>query len=280
MQHLLHEKTVKSRKFSAGGRMQLTIRPADIRSEFTAITRFYEQHGKLHLPTPEVQSLAEAAEDGQLYVAELITAPRPRIVGLAGLFHVTTAGSPNSPAAIYELAGMALDGQATGGLGPHTLQELLVWLRVCGLAREAGLSKLCVVSSVVAANHRSVEAIERCGLQNVETPYWLKTIHRSWRTNGAADVRDFLLAPGAVLTQAENLRAFLRHPELVRRNRETGRKQKFRVRVDLPWAKPGNKALKALAKGDATVKWLDAIPTQQLVQVDGEWIVFDGSKRK
>lgn len=247
----------------------LVVGPVDIRKEANEIIAFYQTHGRAHLPTPAIEALIEAATAGTLYRVDTqasFTSGRRRLVALAGLFPMIKG---NGGVYVYELAGMALDGSHVGGLGPHTLQDLLLWLRVCGFAVEAAQSRSCIISTVVSTNSASNAAMGRAGLVEFSAPNWLAAAHRTWHTNNTTRVQNYVLPTTQVALYARALLKFLKSPTLSRTNSKSRRKERHTVRFTLDWLQ--QPILTALTKSDS-VSWTDRVPDRQVLKIgDTDW---------
>lgn len=250
--------------------MQLIVRPAHIRQEHSEITAFYAENRGAHLPQPDIKALCNAAEDGHLYAVELNALGRSRrLVALAGVFAIADCERQGATVPVYELGGMVLHKPTVGGLGPHTLQDILVWVRICSLLIEGGRHPLCLISSVVDTNTSSIASMGRCGLAPAASPRWLMQEHHSWVGGDPSRIADFVLDPAALPAVVGNFREFLKRPEISRISRDTQRREEFSVRFDLGWANRGQRTLKAVARGERP-PWLGVIPEHRIVRMSDD----------
>jgi hypothetical protein len=238
---------------------------------------FYAAHSRSYLPTPDADTIYHAGEDGRLFLVE--RSDDGELVAVAGLFPLTAARTADGrEVQVYELAGMALNGAVVGGLSPHTLQDVLLWLRTVGLARSEH-TNVCVTTSVVAANAASINAMARGGLRRVDPPGWLRSMRRTWCPSNLGEVSDFVLEPAVVCGHAEALRGFLGDPRLSRTGRATSRMEDFELEFSQSWLAEGrDHALQGLAAG-AAPQWETEIPTVRLIGDPSHWIEFHGTGR-
>jgi hypothetical protein len=249
--------------------LQVKIRTFEA-GDLHRVDAFYERHAGSFLPSPSMKEVAAAGEAGLFLVAE---DEYGELQAVAGLFPLALClADDGREVQVYELAGMALNGARVGGLGPHTLQDVLLWIRILTLAASEH-TNVCVVTSVVAANSASLQAVRRAGFVESPTPGWMLASRRSWCAPSLGPVVDLVLQPSAVCVHAD---AFLQRPALTRENRETRETEFVVVESEEGWFRTFLEPIRALSRG-AAPQWEAAIPSVELIEAFGTRIEFRGS---
>jgi hypothetical protein len=243
-------------------------------SDLEAIDSFYGTRAGEFLPTPDIDQVFEAGQDGLLFVVDDLR--DGQLHAIAGLFPLAECRTADGrEVQVFELAGAALNGPTVGGLRPHTLQEVLLWLRTVALARSEHRNA-CVMSTVVDANAPSLNALTRSGLVATEAPGWLISVRRSWCSRNLGAVTDLVLSPAAVCDHARNLTALFSAPRLSRRHRDTSVEETCHLQFDVGWLRSLPPQVVRLVEGDAP-DWESTLPPVRLVGQAPDWVEFRGA---
>lgn len=236
--------------------MRFTIRYA-LPAEIEAIGDFCSEHRGEYLPVPDADDLHMAAENGYLFVVvdqnENVT--KSSLHAVAGLFDLAKAETESKVAVqVYELACMAINKNTLTGLLPINLQALLISLRALALAYGAS-ENVCLLTSVVTENARSLSNVKDVGLKKIKSPKWLRSCRGSWCSpKNEHMVVDLILKPRSLKKHAKRLAEFMANPVLRRENRDTGVFSQIAFDIDVPWLQGKGANLNWILKGKLP-KW-------------------------
>lgn len=183
-------------------------------------------------PIPSLLEISQAVADRNFLIVENPT--KRAIVAASGLFRLLD----HNDGRFAEMSGMYVAAEA-GGLGPHSLQDLMVAVRIarffCELRAEDG--QQCAVSFVKDDNHKSWEALERSGMERALIyPTWLQGEFVSWfGWNSEDDWRTYRVGLDALINAA-HLILHLEKAELMLRlsrvNRDDGHREIIKMTFD------------------------------------------------
>ena len=253
------QQSLRSMGLGVTGLHSLTIKVA-VREQLNDLISFYGANSRKWLPTLDDDQLDEFVRDNRVCV---VTKSSGEIVASAGVFPIgrgRTAAS-NDPVQIYELAGMAVS-QCVGGLGPQTIQDILLAVRIVRLAiQEEG--NLCLMSSVVNENEKSCSSLLRMGLvQSPQTPSWVGRLQRTWVSTTSASIAEFIAHNRAIDLAFDCVCAS--PVTLSRRNRITGAVESFSVNIELP-----NISVEMLktVRGSVRPTWEESFPPTRVSKI-------------
>lgn len=234
---------------SAPPTRHFTVRQATIR-DFRALLAFYREHATDALSPPSAKTVGDTIGQGRiLVVGEQVSSA---IVASGALFEL----SP-SVALTYvgELAGMRAT-RAVGGLGPMTIQGVLLGLRLLGhVANEARGVRRGATSSIVTIvkedNAASIRNIEAVGMKPLlRRPEWFHYDEFIWHgAAGGPGWKYYYADPDTVMEALRQLAAvglFENEIRLDRVDRASGQAEDFVFHLqlqDIARAQPDLKGL-------------------------------------
>ncbi len=215
-----------------------TIRQATL-DLFESICIFYQNHPAPYLPVPDVVKLADAIDDGRLFIVQDYSA-RSEIVAATAIFDYAPR---KARTLVYELSGTRVTSDV-GGLGPLNLQCIFIALRLGQLvSQEEHLLKVGLSQSLVAIvnedNETSDGNLKLMGLIPMQEPLpsWIDYDNLTWLAPKDKDKWKFYYADDRSVQECLKIlfelgidRKFI---SLTRINRSTGKKEKFVFWVDI-----------------------------------------------
>jgi len=226
--------------------------------DFQALLDFYAANQSAALPIPSVKVVGDTLEQGRILVVQ--PAGEDRLVASAAVFQLT----PQS-ALTYtgELAGMRATAEV-GGLGPASMQILLLGLRLIGHAvLEPAPAKPDATNSLIAIvkndNARSIANIEAIGMKPLSArPGWMKYDEQSWHGKIVDGEWRYYFADNGTVVKALDILAPLGllggKMRLERTDRQSGARQQFEFHLELRDLEFAAKDLEDIRSGRAVVE--------------------------
>jgi hypothetical protein len=208
------------------------------RDDFQALLDFYAANQSAALPIPTVKVVGDTIEQGRILVVQPVG--EDRMVAAAAVFQLT----PQS-ALTYtgELAGMRATTEV-GGLGPASMQILLLGLRLIGhVALEPAPAAPDATNSLIAIvksdNARSITNIEAIGMKPLSArPGWMKYDEQSWHGKIVDGEWRYYFADNDTIVKALNILAPLGllggKMRLARTDKQSGAQEQFEFHLELP----------------------------------------------
>lgn len=208
------------------------------RDDFQALLDFYAGNKSAALPIPTVKVVGDTIEQGRILVVQ--PTGEDRIVASAAVFQLT----PQS-ALTYtgELAGMRATTDV-GGLGPASMQTLLLGLRLIGhVALEPASAAPGATNSLIAIvksdNARSIANIEAIGMKPLGArPGWMQYDEQSWHGKIVDDEWRYYFADNDTIVKALHILVPLGllggDISLERTDRQSDARHRFEFHLELP----------------------------------------------
>ena len=232
------------------------IRRAE-RGDFQALLDFYAGNQSAALPIPTVKVVGDTIEEGRILVVQ--PAGEDRLVASAAVFQLTPQAALTYTG---ELAGMRATAEV-GGLGPASMQILLLGLRLLGhIALEPvqvgpGTTK-SLIAIVKSDNARSIANVEAIGMKPLGArPGWMKYDEQSWHGRIVDGEWRYYFADNDTIVKALNILAPLGLASGKMRLERTDKKshvlQQFEFHLELPDLKFAADDLEDIRSGRAVV---------------------------
>jgi len=205
--------------------------------DFKKVLEFYKQHVTAALPAPTAKTVGDTIAQGRILLVEAQGASE--IVASGAVFDLSPM---NALTYVGELAGMRAT-RAVGGLGPVTMQALLLGLRLLGhvttepkVVRKGATSS--IVATVQASNRASIRNIEGVGMKPlVKRPEWFHYDELVWHGYVVSSEWKYYYAAAEtiveVLRQLSLIGLFEHEIGLARIEKTSGQPEELRFRLEL-----------------------------------------------